>query len=68
MPNILKPQTTPQNPYVIVSKPGQDDQEVVSEFPTLEQAMDKLDDLKKDGNDDFDVMKRQDDGSPTCDY
>lgn len=52
------------NPWVVVSSPGQDDEDIVADFPTHKQAVRFLIENREDG----DILKRLVDGSLTTEF
>jgi hypothetical protein len=51
------------NPWVLVNNPGQDDEDIVADFPTFSAAV-----ISKKEAGEGDIMKRLDDGTLTTDF
>lgn len=55
-------------PWVVVEKPGQDDENIVADFATLREAYRFIDRNYTEDECDADVMRRLDDGTLTTDF
>lgn len=64
------PAATPHNPnpWVLVARPGQDDEDIVEDFPTFAEAHRAMKAANQLDQDELDIMRRRDDGTLTTEF
>lgn len=60
----VNPASRNPNPYVVVTNPGQDNQDIWGDYPNYKQAIAAL----NEADEPSDIMKRLDDGTLTTEF